>query len=288
MIEYLIYFLALLLIIGSIFYLKKNPYFKEHQSFVEFVGIFFSLIFALVAINQTQKGIDNSTDDFNKLISRLDKIVTNVNNATELFNEQLESSRKLNDSLIHQISLLQKITNNQLTTTDKQLRVSIETYQELLYSNRPKMLVGTTVIEDTNNISEEIYKPIIRTKFENIGRRYAYKVNVRSFTLNPDFSNVQQGFRFDVDFMEPESKRVYSSYPEIPMIHKDNFFYCFEVSYYDTALTQMFNQAYYMNYRKSREKFNFYLCDNKTKQKLRSILNEKLRFITIERLFDEY
>ena len=91
----LIIVLGILAIGGFYAYLFHNKWFTKHQGIVEYEGILWSLIIALITISQTQSGIDSSTKDFNNLVSRLDTIVTRVDSATNSVTKVRQSLSEL-------------------------------------------------------------------------------------------------------------------------------------------------------------------------------------------------
>jgi hypothetical protein len=116
MIITLIVVLFLVLIASIILYLKKRKLFERHQGIAEFLAVMISLIFTLLALQQAQSTVDQSTEDFNKLISRMDTIVTNVGLATQSIDSVKLSLSTLPtqiDSFSKSIYLLNEVVSRQ-------------------------------------------------------------------------------------------------------------------------------------------------------------------------------
>jgi len=258
----------------SILTLIRSPNFNTY--FQTFLNIL-ALLVAVYAVQIARKTLNETSKQFQQ----------NMISSDSLFNLQLNHSKILNDSLIYQITELQKITNNQLKITENQLRISIQTLQEEIYSGRPKIVIQGISIADTNMvINEKIFSPLIKTQYENIGRRPAIDFVYRTFILYPDFSNARLGEKQSKNFVDPgRGSSVLNFTPKIPIAYKDDFYYCIEISYYDKELERKFHQAYYYHYYRSREGYDFFYCELEEANKIRGALNKILKRNNIE-LFD--
>jgi len=125
---------------------------------------------------------------------------------------------------------LQKITNSQLSITDEHLKISIQTLQEELYFGRPKIIIGGSEISDTNMIIEEnIFSPKILTYFTNIGKRPAKNFNLRAIVVYTDLSGLRTGEDYLINTVDPGPKSVFEFKPRIPLMYKDDYYYCVEI-----------------------------------------------------------
>jgi hypothetical protein len=204
-----------------------------------------------------------------------------------LFNVQLHYSKALNDSLIFQISKLHETTSKQLAITDEQLKISSETLREQLYSGRPKIVVVEITISDTGVVIDGMFSPIIRTQYGNQGARHADSLEFRPFIVFKDLSGFRAGIiPHESAFLEPGASRKSEFKPRIAMESRDDFFYCFEILYYDAILDKKSSQAYYWHYYKSRGTFQFLSCSDETKRQINEVINQRLRSLK-ERLFDQ-
>lgn len=205
--------------------------------------------------------------------------------ADSLFKIQLANSKELNDSLISQIHGLQEITKKQLRITDEQLKISIETFQEQLYSGRPKMIVASIKMEDSLRIIDGMFNTTIYIKSVNNGRRYADSLMVRSFLITPNFSFTD--FRTSVTTKQqprplsvgPRQSYTHEFMPKFKSEYKDNFYLCFEISYFDRILREEFRHVYYHHYKKIGNEFKFYVCRDAEKYKLQNFINIVLKKI---------
>lgn len=211
----------------------------------------------------------------------------NSKTSDSLFNTQLKHSKALNDSLISQISILQDITNKQLQITDEQLKISIELFQDQIYSGRPKLYVLSNKIADSTITIDNIFQPRIVTVFKNNGKRSANKISIRSFTLFNNFLALKANLKTEESYIiEPEGARKFQAMPVINQKFKDDFYYCYDIIYYDKILKQEFIQPYYYHYYKSGDKFDFYFCKIDSKEKIKESINHWLRTLN-KRLFDQ-
>lgn len=109
-----------------------------------------SIITLIVAINT----LDRSNEQFQE----------NSRQSDIQFRKQLEYSKILNDSIILQISQLQRITNNQLLVSDRQLKMwekeltrSANLEMEAIFNDQlPEILCGGFYIKNSGNIEAKI------------------------------------------------------------------------------------------------------------------------------------
>lgn len=248
----------------------------ESPLFGAFVNVVM-LVIAIYALIIAKRTLDNADEQFQ------------VNSITSdsLFNVQLSYSKKLNDSLILQISTLQKITNSQLQITNEQLKVSKEIYQDQLFSGRPIIVVKDFIISDTSLIQADLFSPKISTIYENVGKRSAIDVVFRPYIVYPDYSDFRASDFFSKSsIMEPNASHTHQYKPKIDKKYKLDFFYCFEISYYDKILDKRFNQYYYQHYRRDRNEYTFFECNKDDINKLRDYFKITLKSIN-EPPFDE-
>jgi hypothetical protein len=205
----------------------------------------------------------------------------NSKSSDSLFNVQLRNSKELNESLINQIKELQNITKSQLDITDEQLGISKKTLNEQIYSGRPKIILVSVEIEDTNNIVAGVYSPKITLTLKNNGKRFALNCFTRHFTIDTNYKSVSST---PINLAENnkitiESDNSASEYylPKNSLINKNDFFYVFETNYYDDALRRKFKQTYFDHYYKTRGVIRFYICSNDEKIKVLRRLNEMLK-----------
>jgi hypothetical protein len=202
----------------------------------------------------------------------------NSKSSDSLFQVQLSNSRELNDSLVSQIKSLQSITNKQLGITDEQLKISKQTFNEKMYSERPILFIATPTMLDTNVVFGNEFSPIIVVKITNIGSRAAKNIEFRIFVVlddssirgaSPDFSNI--------DHIEKDVTSIQYHKPKIPLKNKYEFYYCVDIEYYDELLGKYFYSSRYYFYQKSRNKMNFDGCTENEKSNVRKILNKELK-----------
>lgn len=211
----------------------------------------------------------------------------NQRTSDSIFQIQINTQRQLSDSLIQQIEDLQKITSQQLKVsskqkemTEKQLEVMIKTLREEKYKGRPQIVFGLSFIKDTLKKEEErIFSPTIRTHYQNVGNRFALNTRFRAFVIYDGFKHFSSGELTGsrAETIETDAIIANEFKPTILAEFKEEFYYCFEVIYYDKGLDETFRQANYSKYYKSRGEYGFYLCKDDIKEKLKNRINLEMR-----------
>lgn len=159
MITFIIIVLALLWISSIVIYIKKKKWFEKHKGIAEFSAVIVSLIFTLVALNQTQSSIDQSTSDFVSLLNRIDAIVDQVDSASNSIGSLKLSMVTLPievDSFAYSISNLNQTIQKQeislsksiheLNVTSSDLNSSLNLYKNSIsdYSEQLNQIVTAT------------------------------------------------------------------------------------------------------------------------------------------------
>lgn len=211
----------------------------------------------------------------------------NSKNSKKVYIDQLKNSKSLNDSLINQIRKLQEITNKQVKITDDQLKVSEEILLAQKYSGKPNILESDLNISDTNYRFNDLYSPTIEFKIKNVGLRYAYNIRTRNFLIYIDYSDFRIPKSTYHNFLEPSSEKIIGFQPKIDPKYKNEFYYCFDICYYDKLLKESFYQAYYYHYFRNRNNYDFYNCDSLERMSLRKYINKNSN-VRKDNLFDVY
>ncbi len=153
MIIALIIVLTLITISTFWLYIGKRKLFERHKGIAEFLAVMVSLIFTLLALQQAQSSVDQSTEDFNALISRVDTIVTNVGTATNSIESVKASLAELPaqiDSFSNTIKSINSTLDQQkeqMTTTLKDFSGSIKEFQLSVeamterFNRKPKLVL---------------------------------------------------------------------------------------------------------------------------------------------------
>ena len=193
-----------------------------------------------------------------------------------LFSVQLRYSKALNDSLLSEMSELQKVTRRQLYIADMQLRTSRESLNEKLSAGRAKFILVSIKLDDSSSTSAT-FCPEISTILRNTGERTATNASMRPFVMFTDFS----GHRQDVypeatQDTEPGRDLVKHFSPKMPSKHKTDFYYFFELSYHDVSLKRTFTQAYFYRCSTTGDKYDFHPCGSEEKDRLLRRINEVL------------
>ena len=237
----------------------ENPTFQAVVIFFQAVMTFFAALATILAVILAIVAIDHADKQF----------VLNSESSDRLFNLQLKDAKELNDSLIAQVQRLQKVTERQLAITDEQLRISKEVLNEQIYSGRPKIVVMSDKLEDTSTVLEGNYSPKIITTVKNIGKRFAKQYRLRPFALDIGLAYYRGGvLPKSTMTIEPEKVMANDFLPKLSMNCRNEFFYVYEVSYYDDVLKMTFKQSYFHHYYRMRNVTDFFSCDNNEKEAL--------------------
>lgn len=238
----------------------ENPTFQAIVTLLASLATILAVYLAIVAIEHA----DN-------------QFTLNSESSDRLFNIQLENSKALNDSLISQVQQLQKITERQLSITDEQLGLSKRSLKNQIASGRPKLLVLGSEVPDTS-VQNGLFAPKINTRVTNNGERYALKSSMRSFLTYGDFTVVltRPADRETITY-EPKSDITHTYLPKFPLKYRHDFYYVYELKYYDDALNQTFTQAYFTRYFWFRDKYEFAFCKDDEKRRLFERINAELK-----------
>lgn len=238
-----------------------------------------ALLIAYLAYNTALESIENAN------AQRL----VDMERSDAQFKLQMEGARSLNDSLIIQIESLQEITAEQLDVSSqmseviqKQLNILESALEAEQYAGRPKLHFQPTVI--TDSIFKEngrYFSPTIVTTYQNIGKRFAYELRYRAFVVYNQFTEVNMSklISLTLEVLETNGSLAYEFKPTINAQFKDDFYYCYEITYFDKGLNRNFKQANYFHYYKSRGKYEFFLCSDEENDRIRMRLNEELEYL---------
>lgn len=242
--------------------------FDKIKIFFRYLSKILPLFIGIAALYVAIESMNNANEQF----------LINSNNADSLFNVQLKNSKELNDSLIRQISILQDITNKQLQITDQQLNISMEVLKDQIYSGRPKININSSKIADTIKISDDIFQLRIETDFQNIGKRNADDLTIRTFFLYNKLSTIRKDkVPRSSQFILPEQRIRNNVLLTIDKKFMNDFYYCFDITYYDKKLEEKFSSAFYYHYYELGGIYNFYYCEKRERKIIRDILNKFIK-----------
>lgn len=128
----------IILILSFIFYgihlyYKDKEKFNQQKNLIEYLSIFITIIFALVAFYQANESIESSTDDFNNLINRFDSIIGDVNQAKISLNQVDDKLSNL-PTRIDSFSNSIKSLNNIISSQKKQLSNTLTDFNKSIVS----------------------------------------------------------------------------------------------------------------------------------------------------------
>jgi hypothetical protein len=193
---------------------------------------------------------------------------------------QLRNARELNDSLISQVKTLQGITNSQIAITSEQLLVSREIYRDQLYSGRPILAADGPALSDTNLVMNNKFAPKLTASFLNTGLREAKDVRCRLYCVPSDFAEIRWNGADSAGRSMTVSPKVTANFaftPKIDVRFREDFFLVVEIRYYDGILKRYFCNSMFYQYKKFRNDFGFFACENPDKAKLQEIVTDFLK-----------
>lgn len=223
MITTLIVVLTVITISSFWIYIGKREFFKRHKGIAEFLAVMISLIFTLLALQQAQSSVDQSTSDFNQLISKIDTIVTNVGTATnsvdsvkaslaglpEHIDEFASTIESLNFSLSGQKETIETTLNN-LSKSVKDFQLSVDAMTER-YNRKPKLVLDfRPIIEDSIFII-----PKFALKNEGSMEAELSSISIQIPTRNIVDFEIEG---FEMEQYGPEIKKFYIRYDDFLMV----------------------------------------------------------------------
>lgn len=88
-------------------------------------------------------------------------------------------------------------------------------------------------------------------------------------------------------YIEPDNTKEGEFLPKFPIKYRNDFYYFYEISYYDDALKRTFKQSYFYHYHKVRNIGDFYFCKDDEKALLIKNINNELKKINEPIISDE-
>ena len=160
----MIWILLILIIIVTLYlYFFKNALFEKHKGIIEFIIIIVTVFFTVEQLN-------SSAEDFNDLISRLEKIVGSIEESKETLKEVQSSLERLPPTIddfsdsIDSLNFVIITQKNQLDKTLYELNYSLNTFQSSIetmnnkLNRKPRIVIEVEKKEtDTTFILKKIW-----------------------------------------------------------------------------------------------------------------------------------
>lgn len=269
--EWIIFSLTVIGLILCIIFWKEIKIAANESSFNRLIALI-SLGIALIIFFQTSIQFKKNNKQFER--NRID--------SEELYNAQSKQAQSLNNSLIQELTEIQKVNRDQnliteklLIAVDKQLELSKQSLNDYIVGTRAYLAMGTIEITNIDTLSSDsVYIKITNTLF-NQGKRNAEKIESRHIIIyrNAKFSEVKVR---KSPFMPIEDKRELHFSIRMPIKEIENFYYWIQIRYYDEKLKQFFDNSYYYNYYKVAGTFNFYFANDNILNIMRKIVDREL------------
>lgn len=258
---------------GWILYLynrkKSNTKWNRITALIGALLPFWGLVFAFYAIWEANKGIDKTLEKADKQFAQ------NSHQSDSLFKVQLKHTKDLNDSLVSSIKLLQQITKDQYLATKEQLKISRNYLDEQIYMGRPILNITSEDVVDTNVVIGNLWSPRVIIQIKNVGKRIAKKVLYQSFIITPDLLDKTYNCSDSLIF-EPDMSQNRVVYAKIPVSYKNDFIFCYQITYYDEKLKKYSYTTQYRHYAIYQKIAKLYISSDIERIRIRSLLNDYL------------
>lgn len=232
------------------------------------------LVLSIIAIDVAIKSY-NTANKQSEENSRKSDSLFKIQYANEkMINTNLEKIQDKTDS-IFEIQL--EKTDRQIEIIDQQLIVSQQTLKDQIAAGVPKLINLGSELKDKNTVFEGKYSPIITTHYKNVGNRYAYNVEFRSFYLSEDlmYISTNLGGVITRTTLGPNDEGEVEHKPKL-----DNpvtiFYYCFEFTYLDKLTDKKHYLISFTKFYNTRGEENFYSCHIEQEKILRDAINDVL------------
>jgi hypothetical protein len=257
--------------------LKKEPV----DRYISLIG----LEIALLAFIQTSIQVEKNNKQFEENRIASDKLFqTQLKHAENLNQLQIRNAQILNDSLISELNKIQDINkqqslaaDNQLLSSQQQLKLTKQSLTDYLADTKPDLTLGKTEIVNRDTISYNKIKLSIRNFFTNTGKRDALNVETRNAIIHNNKGVSDVSINTDMSLFTANSSAESNFYPEMSLSESEDFFYWFQVIYYDKRLDEYTDRSYYFHYFKSAKGFDFYYVNDIQKKVIQKIIDTELK-----------
>ncbi len=271
--EVIIYLLTIILFALCVINLKNIFVTFKSEPVDRYISLI-GLEIALIAFIQTSIQVEKNNKQFEE-----NRIASD-----SLFHTQLKHAEKLNDSLISELNKIQAINKqqsliaeNQLLSSQQQLDLSQQSLSDYLADTKPEMTYRYSKIINRDTINGNKIKLSIRNFFKNTGERDALNIEMRHAIIHNKKSSSNIFIDTDMNLFSANSSVYSNFYPEMFLSESEDFFYWFQIIYYDKRLDNYINRSYYLHYRKTTQGSDFFYADEAQKDDIRKIIDSKLR-----------
>lgn len=257
--------------------LKKEPI----DRYISLIG----LEIALLAFIQTSFQVEKNNKQFEENRIASDKLFqTQLKHAENLNQLQIKNAQILNDSLISELNKIQDINKqqslaaeNQLLSSQQQFELSKQSLSDYLADTKPDLTLGKTEIVSRDTINDNKIKLSIIKFFTNTGKREALNVEIRNAIIHNNRGVSDVLINTDMSLFTANSSAESNFYPEMLLSESEDFFYWFQVIYYDKRLDKYTDRSYYFHYYKSVKGFDFYYVNDIQKKAIQKIVDSELK-----------
>lgn len=281
---WVILFLLIVVIILCIIYWKDLKDKIEEISYDRYIALI-GVGFALIAYNQTSKQIEVSNVQFEKNSRDSDSLFkVQLQQAYDLNKSHIENNKKLNDSLINELEEIQNIntiqgtaTNNLLKATQKQYELTDQSLQDYIYETRPKFKLGANKVEIIDSVTESLVRISIIRNITNTGNRDATESEFRHLFIDKNNKPIDFDINNTQNIFQPNQTSIIIYKPLIFTKESEEFFYWFQIRFYDERRDEYFDRSYYYHYHEDVQGKVFYTPSIKNQKILRTIVDAELK-----------
>lgn len=244
---------------------------KKHNNGFQNILNVSMLVTSIFAIWLANKSYTTANRQFEDNSKKSDSIFDLQYENEIMINANLEKIQNKTDSIFE---IQSELTNKQISIIDQQLIVSQQILKDQIIAGAPKLINLGSKLKDRNTVFDGKYSPIITTHYKNVGNRYAFDLEIRSFYLSEDLRMTSSNIEGVITkvILGPNEEGATDHKPKL-----DNpvttFYYCFEITYLDKLTDKKYYLTTFTKFFKNRGKENFYICDIEQEKKLRDTIN---------------
>lgn len=165
----------------------------------------------------------------------------------------------------------------QLAVMNQQLKMTTQTLDDQVFQHRPIIIVEEITIEDATRIIDGKLAPLITGFYKNVGKRFAYNIQVRFFAITNDLKEIRQNDGVFFNAVGPDNTFRSSFLPKLP--NSENPFYlCLDIISYDSLQETTYCTNIFYTYEEFRGVKGFSTCNPEKVELLTKKLNKELEY----------
>jgi len=267
--------------LNSTHFIKFFNFIKKYNIMVQIIVNLLMLIFTWVAIQIALSSYKSANYQFSSNSKKSDSIfkiqLNNERKASKksdsIFDIQLSNEKMINNNL----DKIKKQTDKQIKIIKQQVEISSKTFNDMVNSGCPVIIVLDIALQDTNRFINGKYAPKVIINIKNTGKRPADSVRLRDFiiTNNYEWGSGDYAYPETIGYLGPDEGTGYEYKPKFD--YSLPFYFCMEIAYYDKLTKRSFYHTYVSEYNKMREKKVFITCQRIKRERIIEVINKSLK-----------